>query len=321
MALEEIDKRVREGTVVVNHAQFLLPSIAALAEACTESFGHPCNVNVYSSPPALATSAPPHTDAQDTLILQISGRKHWRVYSPPTRLVAGAQPGKSDPLDLEGLDLVLDEVLGPGETMYVPIGAPHVTSTDAAGSSAQNDTALHLTIGVETTTLKLSSQDLLLCALYVADADFTSAAYLNATRNEPRLRGVLPLGAFLRQPMPTSGSLGVLKQGGVQPWPTHGEGLAEGERWALEVRAHELLQVFGYTGAASPAASGATNVTLDHYRSVLHFVSRMLADAEYNMTRLSSAHRRNQYSRISDGFKFGFRDRCRKLGQALRHTV
>merc|ERR1712207_127140 len=124
----------------------------------------------------------------------------------------------------------------------------------------------------------MGSQDLLLCALYVADADFTSAVFLNATRNQPTLRGVLPLGAFLRQPMPTGGLLDLLQQGGVRPWPAHGEGLADGERWALENHAHELLTEFGYQGAASPAASGASNVTLDHYQSVLRFVSRMLVD-------------------------------------------
>ncbi|KAI2490007.1 hypothetical protein MHU86_24580 [Fragilaria crotonensis] len=46
-------------------------------------------LNMYVTTSGTAkTSAPPHTDMQDVVVLQTQGRKHWKVYSPPDNQVA-----------------------------------------------------------------------------------------------------------------------------------------------------------------------------------------------------------------------------------------
>lgn len=288
----ELDERLNDSTVVINHAQFLFPHLASVTEACTEAFALPCNVNVYASPPGLSVSAPPHTDAQDTLILQLQGRKSWRVYAPPDKMVVSG--GKSEVLHLQDYELILDTELGPGDSLYVPLGAPHITSTGDGSESS-----LHLTVGIETVSYKLSFQDLLMCALFAGDVDFSSGDFMNATRTRPELRGSLPLGPFA-----TARSLASDVRVNVQN--------------VLETKAAELTSAFmqGRPGASSSAISSAVNLTLDHYRSALRHSRRMLADAQHNVSRLNAADRRLLYSKSTDALKFGYRQRCMALKDA-----
>ncbi len=63
-----------------------------------------------------------HYDAEDLIILQLEGTKRWRIYSPTVMYpVAGAKP-----LGLPSENLVLDEVLRPGDLMFLPAGFWHV---------------------------------------------------------------------------------------------------------------------------------------------------------------------------------------------------
>ncbi len=63
-----------------------------------------------------------HYDAEDLIILQLEGTKRWQIYSPTVVYpVAGAKP-----LGLPSQNLVLDEVLAPGDLMFLPAGFWHV---------------------------------------------------------------------------------------------------------------------------------------------------------------------------------------------------
>jgi ribosomal protein L16 Arg81 hydroxylase len=63
-----------------------------------------------------------HYDPEDLIILQLEGTKRWRIFSPTvTYPVAGAKP-----LGLPSENLVLDEVLKPGDLMFLPAGFWHV---------------------------------------------------------------------------------------------------------------------------------------------------------------------------------------------------
>jgi ribosomal protein L16 Arg81 hydroxylase len=63
-----------------------------------------------------------HYDPEDLIILQLEGTKRWRIFSPTvTYPVAGAKP-----LGLPSENLVLDEVLRPGDLMFLPAGFWHV---------------------------------------------------------------------------------------------------------------------------------------------------------------------------------------------------
>lgn len=137
------------------------------------AFGLPANVNIYVTPPATKLSVPLHTDRQDVLVLQTSGKKRWRVYPPPPRK-AGADPlnrGKSGDIlgfdeyhklsqsqnndndneeeqslqqqpnceDMEKSQVLLDVVLKEGDVLYVPTGFPHTTDTITVVNDNEGD--------------------------------------------------------------------------------------------------------------------------------------------------------------------------------------
>ncbi|CAK0807824.1 unnamed protein product [Prorocentrum cordatum] len=112
------------------------------------------------SDPGRAVSVPPHTDRQDVLVLQTSGRKRWTVYAP-------TPVGEADPLrrgkdgdaicrDSLGGPL-LDVTLLPGDLLYVPLGFPHETSTVCTASCGRSredgpaalDPSVHITVNVD----------------------------------------------------------------------------------------------------------------------------------------------------------------------------
>ena len=157
----DVRNALKEGTVFFNHASLAFPSLAALSTVVTESFGLASNLNVYITPPDVYVSVPPHTDAQDALIIQTQGKKRWRVFSPPPPqpLTDKAPPdpfsrGKRGDV-LTSADLgepLKDVVLIPGDIMYIPAGFPHTTDTkggNSNGENAFNETSLHLTVGLD----------------------------------------------------------------------------------------------------------------------------------------------------------------------------
>ena len=106
---------------------------AALAAYCRGlelALGHPVQANAYITPPG-AQGFGAHEDEHDVFVLQSHGTKQWRVHDlhdlPPTR----------PPL--------IDALLAPGDTLYVPAGFPHSAST-------QERASVHITIGILTLT-------------------------------------------------------------------------------------------------------------------------------------------------------------------------
>ena len=106
--------------------RFWLP----LADFCRDlelQLGHPTQVNGYITPPGSQGFAL-HEDAHDVFVLQAFGRKQWEVHE----LNAPSPPAA--PLTVE---------LQPGDSLYIPKGAPHAARTQETVSG-------HLTIGVLT---------------------------------------------------------------------------------------------------------------------------------------------------------------------------
>jgi hypothetical protein len=83
MLFDEVESALQQGTVIFNSAGAHIPKLAGPNLAITDATSLPCAVNIYITAPNQKTSAPPHTDKQDVVVVQTSGRKHWRVYSPP----------------------------------------------------------------------------------------------------------------------------------------------------------------------------------------------------------------------------------------------
>jgi hypothetical protein len=88
--------------------------------------------NVYFTPPA-AQGFEVHHDTHDTLTAQIAGEKTWRVYEPIIQLPLESQPFHSG-TKVEGLKLLDEVLLHPGDTLYIPRGFPHEAKTSQSVS-------------------------------------------------------------------------------------------------------------------------------------------------------------------------------------------
>jgi ribosomal protein L16 Arg81 hydroxylase len=128
-------------TLIVDHLSNLAPNIRQLAEACEDALEASTNVNLYAGW-GLRKGFDLHWDGHDTMMLQLSGRKRWKVYRP-TRL----HPLEDDvelapkPTDQPLWDGILEE----GDVIYFPRGWWHV-------ACPLNEPSLHLTFGFETPT-------------------------------------------------------------------------------------------------------------------------------------------------------------------------
>ena len=140
--------------------QFLVPKLARVSLAMLEASGLPIWLNVYLSKPGLKRSTQLHTDKQDVLLVQCTGRKRWRVYRPPPPAdTPGHDPfarGKgTDSMTHRAEDLVVDTVMAPGQVLYIPAGFPHETDTvgeaeTESSAAAAMQPSVHLTVGIDT---------------------------------------------------------------------------------------------------------------------------------------------------------------------------
>ncbi len=125
-------------SLVMDDMQELAPPVRALADAFQDVFEAPVIVNLYAGW-GRQKAFPLHWDPQEVFILQLSGRKHWKVFSP-TRPC----PLKNDP-DLpaqpEGQP-AWEGILEDGDMLYMPRGWWHV-------ATPLDEPSLHLNIGLE----------------------------------------------------------------------------------------------------------------------------------------------------------------------------
>lgn len=134
-------------TVVLQGLHRTWLPISELASDLAAELGHPVQVNSYITPPQSQGFAP-HYDTHDVFVLQIEGRKHWRIHEPVL-----ANPLPEEPWDTvtelvaqrAAEPPVLDVTLEPGDCLYLPRGFLH-------SATALGETSIHLTFGVHTLT-------------------------------------------------------------------------------------------------------------------------------------------------------------------------
>ena len=132
-----INFHLSEGaSLIVNAVDEMDSELNQLCGGLGRVFGDYISANAYAS---FGTEAgfPIHWDDHEAIILQIDGRKRWRIFEP-TRLHPLSE-------DVEGNltkpdRLLLDVVLEPGDTLYIPRGFWH--DVTPVGEST-----LHLTLG------------------------------------------------------------------------------------------------------------------------------------------------------------------------------
>jgi hypothetical protein len=134
-------------SVIVNHADFFSPWIAALCEDIQLSLPH-AYANTYLTPAGCqAVSA--HADDRDVLVIQIFGSKEWTVYQtvPVPYPYPHEQVGKSDlevPDEVLQGPVLMKRIMRPGDVLYMPRGYVH------EARSLESEPSFHVTVALAT---------------------------------------------------------------------------------------------------------------------------------------------------------------------------
>lgn len=138
-------------SVIVNHADHHHSKIAGLCDELQRTFPH-VYANTYLTPPR-SSAVKSHSDDRDVLVVQILGKKNWKVYKtvPVEFPFANEQVGKGRPVPRDVLDGGLcfdgEVTLEPGHVLYMPRGFVHEASTDGLES---DEPSFHITIAIAT---------------------------------------------------------------------------------------------------------------------------------------------------------------------------
>ncbi|MCD2186050.1 cupin domain-containing protein [Actinomycetospora soli] len=165
-------------TVVLQGVHRTWDPVARLASGLNADLGHPVQVNAYITPPS-STGFSAHYDVHDVFVLQIAGTKRWHVHAPVHTDPLRDQPWNDHAAAVREQaagEPLLDEVLHPGDALYLPRGFLH-------SATAQGEISAHLTVGVHVLTRHAVLQTL-----------------LAGLADDPELRASLPLGVDVADP-------------------------------------------------------------------------------------------------------------------------
>jgi hypothetical protein len=109
-------------TITWNSMNQYVPRLRALATEIGRAFATRSDVVAFVTPAGQPGFAP-HYDPTDVIVIQIEGTKAWKVWEVPDGYQLPAGP-KVDISDLGAP--AIDEVLHPGDILYVPHRRPHV---------------------------------------------------------------------------------------------------------------------------------------------------------------------------------------------------
>jgi hypothetical protein len=125
-------------TILMSGVDEVVPAIGRLTAAIERELSCRAWTNAYLTFGA-GSALKAHFDVHDVVILQVHGRKRWRSYG-----VSHLHPVKNDqfnPAEYEAADIVWDDILEPGDVLYLPRGEVHV-------AVLEGDNSVHLTIGL-----------------------------------------------------------------------------------------------------------------------------------------------------------------------------
>jgi len=116
--------------------------VHALLSTLELEWGCMVGANAYLTPPGASQGFSPHYDDVCAFILQLEGKKHWKVYRPKKseRLPRVSSRDYTED-EMNDFELVLDVVLKKGDLLYMPRGWIHQACT-----LPSNEHSLHLTI-------------------------------------------------------------------------------------------------------------------------------------------------------------------------------
>ncbi len=166
-------------TIVLQGLHRMWPPVIDFVTRLAEELGHPAQANAYVTPRSSRGFAA-HYDVHDVFVLQLAGSKHWTVHPPVRRDPLRDQPWTRYSTEVaaaaEREQPVIDTVLEPGDSLYLPRGYLHA-------ATALGEVSAHLTVGIHTVTRYALVEAL---ATLLAD--------------EPELRRSLPPGIDVADP-------------------------------------------------------------------------------------------------------------------------
>ncbi|MDT7571637.1 MAG: bifunctional lysine-specific demethylase and histidyl-hydroxylase [Actinomycetota bacterium] len=169
-------------TIVLQALHRTWPPLIEFTQQLAAELGHAVQVNAYVTPPQ-SRGFDDHYDVHDVFVVQISGEKHWRIHEPVHPAPLRDQPWtdrREAVAEAAGTPPVIDEVLKPGDCLYLPRGYLHA-------ATARGGVSTHLTFGVHTWTRHALARTMLDHALLDLSGDID-------------IRTSLPLGVRVADP-------------------------------------------------------------------------------------------------------------------------
>ena len=134
-------------TLVLQALHRTWPPLIDFTQQLATELGHPVQVNAYVTPPQ-SRGFDDHYDVHDVFVLQVSGRKRWRIHEPVQPAPLRDQPWtdrREAVAEAAATPPLIDAVMEPGDCIYLPRGYLHA-------ATALGDVSTHLTFGVHTWT-------------------------------------------------------------------------------------------------------------------------------------------------------------------------
>lgn len=166
----------RGATLILPQLQHRHAGLKAFCMALEAEFSCHVQTNIYLTPPNNQGFSS-HYDNHDVFVMQVSGRKRWRIYEKPLY-----NPYRGEAFNSQAHkpgNVAHEFILEPGECVYIPRGWMHdAESLDEAPS-------LHITVGLITKTwadLMLES----LSEFALRDAEFRQSLPVGFAREDDR---------------------------------------------------------------------------------------------------------------------------------------
>lgn len=132
--------KYKEGNSIrMRNPQSYYKPLGSLCSLLQEYFSSYVGANMYLTP-AGTQGFPPHYDDIDAFILQIEGKKLWKLYEPRDEKEILARYSSADMTEDEMGELYMEVELNPGDMLYFPRGVIH------QAKAASDAHSLHLTI-------------------------------------------------------------------------------------------------------------------------------------------------------------------------------
>jgi ribosomal protein L16 Arg81 hydroxylase len=178
-----LDERILDlyadgATLVLQGLHRSWPPLIDFTRELGAALNQPLQVNAYLTPAGNQGFAT-HYDTHDVFVLQVDGRKRWRIHEPVLADPLDRQPwgGRADEVSAVAAGPpTLDVTLAPGDALYLPRGWLH-------SAQAQEGSSLHLTVGIRALTRYALVETL-----------------LGLAAEDQRLRAPLPFGLDLAEP-------------------------------------------------------------------------------------------------------------------------